>query len=1726
MKRFLSALLSVLIAAGSTMPSVYAAENEMPQQYESGYEDSGLFPEVIHISGDKLKGMVEEYDGEHPDEAGEESADDGELSPYASDSPVGVFADEEAPDILGEEFTEAPIRAYADTNTYTEYVYIRSAADLLAIDGHDGGYYELAADIDLKGMEWPGIALTNAVFDGKGHYIYNLTQTNEHSTGLFSNIADKDANVYIANVNLSDININITQCTGGDVAVTVLGSGGITPENCYASGKISTNVTAKSLGIYVFANGINCDSRVNINVGGSPADSYGYWYVYNMVQCRHSGYEGDIKITGTHDHTRVYGLYGCTDKSVFYGDITLNADIVEEAYVDLNGLFNCDDAAFKGNIESRPVFKGSGGMVSAQGLSGGKDCDFTGDVSTYSSGDTRGIPNASAGAGTNCTFTGDVSVYTNGQWNGFVMGISGDSSTMTGDIYANVNIDGSGHAPFDVYGIGRGKNCVLNGNITGKGANVLVTPIHDYAENCVVNGDSTSTYRIHGIYNGCKNCTINGNLSGVGDIYGNTAGISNGSTDCTINGFISVQKGDIYGIMGGSGNTVNGDVMTQNGKGYGIDTSTGSYISGMISEKQGYEPLSVTAASPYMGYFECQGCHQKVVNARDLTDEVHCTKVSSSGSISEYKYKKIYEMKYSIGTGEATDNGEPLEFPPDREKFPYTIKLVSTESGEVIPNAVITIDGKEYKTDENGIISVSEGETNVMLTVKIDGNIMLVNRNFYPVKNRENIVEVCEIAVDVDLGESDEAPGNPPTGNFNGKKFSMFDLPASVSLPKVGNMQMTYDKNRKAYRILFGDLKGIKNTGKDFNRLFIGVQNLVTNAKNGLFSDKDFMKLVNTPQKGALGFSGSGNVVGYIELQKTKDDTVATGAVLMKYTARAENTIPFAAAPVFFVTYGVTGTLEAGITLTMSTTNMVNKSFEPHGMVAMSVTPNVGLGIGMKKFASAEVGFDAILRGQITYPFRSVQQDVSAWLTGEFYILGSIMGFEGRTAWTLGRWKLYPLESGVKTAGDEVITFNADEMTLADRSYLKNKTQDTREGTIKSNIYPYSSVKFGSVGSKRMMVWLDDDPTRDDLNRTAVYYSIKNDDGTWTEPKQVHDDGTADYQFDLFSNGGLTYIVWQNAVGKVTGNSPDEIAPKVDLYYSEIGQYVGKYDWEEPKAITTNNSDYEYDPKIAADRSYGQYIIWKQNDKNTPLAGYVDVKESIYKVHKGYSTMEPVEKAAENLPYVYSMDVSATGNVAFVTDSDNDITTAGSTLYCKGTYTDSSNTEHKIDESYSSESDITGLMHGSANFFFMEDSTLKTMNANGIVTDVHSFDTEVTNPVILTGGTDSVSSVLYEVPNGFDTSVYYAKLYYYTGWSEPLFAGSFDEKVRSWDVIESKETEIAAVMADIDVKNDYNAESLPENTIKANEIKETVRLAYTTIKPVEDISALYLDCTDDIKPGCGASFEVGVKNDTIRALEKMHLKLTDDKGNVLFDKDCYPKVSSGGTDTLYASATIPEDFTRGTITAEVSVENLEESDRANNLVSETYGGTDLELKVRANSIHRTGCVDVNVRNNGSIAAKNAVISIKNEAGDVIAKQTVSEILSSVSEKVSIPVPETYSRPKEKIKIYAEVVSDDELNDYDNAGFVEIEEYIDEAGDSSKFVFGDADGNGKVEAGDATYILQKALVSTFELPLQKKTNDWMRYADVDGNGKIEAGDATFVLQKALVSTFELPVEKLK
>jgi hypothetical protein len=76
----------------------------------------------------------------------------------------------------------------------------------------------------------------------------------------------------------------------------------------------------------------------------------------------------------------------------------------------------------------------------------------------------------------------------------------------------------------------------------------------------------------------------------------------------------------------------------------------------------------------------------------------------------------------------------------------------------------------------------------------------------------------------------------------------------------------------------------------------------------------------------------------------------------------------------------------------------------------------------------------------------------------------------------------------------------------------------------------------------------------------------------------------------------------------------------------------------------------------------------------------------------------------------------------------------------------------------------------------------------------------------------------------------------------------------------------------------------------------------------------------------------------------------------------------------------------------------------------------------------------------------------------------------------------------------------------------------------EYMYGDVDCDNKITANDSAILLQKTLISTFEMPIEKKTDEWLKYSDVDCDNAITANDAVMVLQKALVSTFEMPAEK--
>lgn len=157
--------------------------------------------------------------------------------------------------------------------------------------------FVLAADIDLKGVQWESTSFSSGTFDGNGHTISNLTGTN----GLFKD-AQMVKNVRLENVNISGSSqytgaiagtANATNCTvTGKIKSTSHYTGGViggnyyrTTKYCYADVEVSgTTYVGGIIGSLNYASAHYCVSKGkvtgNSNVGGVAG---GWNDVYNSA---------------------------------------------------------------------------------------------------------------------------------------------------------------------------------------------------------------------------------------------------------------------------------------------------------------------------------------------------------------------------------------------------------------------------------------------------------------------------------------------------------------------------------------------------------------------------------------------------------------------------------------------------------------------------------------------------------------------------------------------------------------------------------------------------------------------------------------------------------------------------------------------------------------------------------------------------------------------------------------------------------------------------------------------------------------------------------------------------------------------------------------------------------------------------------------------------------------------------------------------------------------------------------------------------------------------------------------------------------------------------------------------------------------------------------------------------------------------------------------------------
>ena len=244
-KRILSGLLAVVLTLSAEQGLVFAA----PLQMEGGEAYAAELD--VHFT---------EMEAERERMEAEMEAEREELLKHIIHKPEHAKDFESGDGSLG-----------IAAEKYSEIVYISTVDELLAIDGHSGGYYELTADIDLSGMEWEPLYLENATFNGKGHTIKNLKlNSSTDIIGFFSG-----GNIYLYDAKFK--NAEIDEIKYRSISeISLLGS--VYADSCTVEGQINVS-SIDEIRIYGLNSGVDCQLRIDIAARGSDA------HVFGMVNC-------------------------------------------------------------------------------------------------------------------------------------------------------------------------------------------------------------------------------------------------------------------------------------------------------------------------------------------------------------------------------------------------------------------------------------------------------------------------------------------------------------------------------------------------------------------------------------------------------------------------------------------------------------------------------------------------------------------------------------------------------------------------------------------------------------------------------------------------------------------------------------------------------------------------------------------------------------------------------------------------------------------------------------------------------------------------------------------------------------------------------------------------------------------------------------------------------------------------------------------------------------------------------------------------------------------------------------------------------------------------------------------------------------------------------------------------------------------------------------------------
>ena len=864
-------------------------------------------------------------------------------------------------------------------------------------------------------------------------------------------------------------------------------------------------------------------------------------------------------------------------------------------------------------------------------------------------------------------------------------------------------------------------------------------------------------------------------------------------------------------------------------------------------------------------------------------------------------------------------------------------------------------------------------------------------------------------------------PENLPIVGGAELSFEAFQLPAGYEFDvEEGSLKLSIGANIFEASKQKGDKKYSKEMFKDWKDL---TKKSITQAYGDSVADKQRAKkqydtnkdvFLNKWGDGAMPSKSSKNwdisALGYIEIVFNEKGYVVKEACItiegefsFKYTVQAS--VGFI--PVYFYVEagaGLGGTA-LGVNPVEENVQLNLTALDWDFTVKLEPKLKAGGGAGVKDFVSVGIYAKATL--PIAFNFN--RKHLTIDLTGEFgveaelwLLKGSLTMLDG-TVHILDKYWGSSGSRGSKSSG----SVGADddqkvEYSLVDRDYAKNTSawlsgknlrkarslpQKLTLTNLQTSVYPNAVPQVVTFGDKMLMAWIEDASDRDDYNRMRLMYSVY-DNGVWSQPAAVSDDGKNDNLPVIVSDGTDVYFAWQKLNSKLSESSDSTF----ESIMEHVEIYTARYDSATQKIVdasrVTDNGCYDYAQqlKIIGNKPV---LYWASCNNNKPLE---NSNNTLHRLELGGSA----QTVADNLNYLLDLDaasVNGVEEVSYSTDKDGDYSnTDDVTVFTcsQGTVTEFEKTNDIACPVlfYGSPQGQTKLfVSDKTNIYYRENSETKAILSESAPIDGNlQFVGDQNNNLIVWTQQEETGNAVYTV--SFDNGA----------WTSPVSAGGNGTLL----------SDISAVMYQNKLSGVCTSTQLVYNDETELYENGQTNLCALSISKSQDLAVEAIDIDErSIRKGEAAPFTVLVSNLGYGTAESVTFTVSDGLGNES-EQTVNVDLRSGESKTVTLNYTAPENYQKTTLSVIGFAEGFNDCNTENNTCQQEIGIP--KLVITESSVIKIGSeyvLTALVTNESDLPVESAVIKLftSYENGDEINFDVLADMAPRETHLVEFTIPE-------------------------------------------------------------------------------------------------------------------------